>query len=182
MAARNDERRFGWITRALHWLTALTIFVALPLGLWIAEMEPSLAALKYFGWHKTLGITVLALVLIRMVWHGVSPPPPPLTAHAAWQDSAAKLVHRAFYVLLVAMPMSGWIASSATGIDTVIFSRWTLPRIAPVSEAWEEAAFEAHEVIAWCLVLLIAVHVAGAVHRAVVLKDGTLRRMVSGRL
>ena len=181
MAARNGADRFGWVTRALHWGTALAVLAALPLGLWISDMEPSLAALRYFGWHKTLGITVLALILLRIVWHRVSPPPPPIPSGTVWQDRAATFVHRAFYLLLLAMPLSGWIASSATGIDTVVFGRWTLPRIAPVSEAWEEAGFEIHETIASLLVVLIVLHVAGAAHRALIHRDGTLRRMVTGQ-
>ena len=82
---------------------------------------------------------------------------------------------------MLAIPVTGWIGSSATGIDTVIFNRWTLPRIAPVSEAWEDAAFEVHETLVTLLVAVLALHVAGALHRALIRRDGTLRRMVRGR-
>lgn len=171
----NDET-IGWPTRALHWATAGAVIGALPLGLWIARAEPSLSTLWLFGLHKTLGISVLALTLLRLGWRRVSPPPPPLPS-TPLRDMAARAVHGAFYVLLLAMPLLGWIGSSATGIDTVVFGRWTLPRIAPVSPAWEEAAFTAHGVLGWVLILMIALHVAGALER----RDGTLRRMIFGR-
>ncbi len=180
MSARNTDRGFGWVSRALHWITALAVLTAMPLGVWISEMEVSLASLKYFGYHKTLGITVLALIVARIIWHVISPPPAPLSHGIGWQDALAKLVHRAFYVLLLAMPLSGWIASSATGIDTVIFGRWTLPSIAPASEDWESAGFLAHDLIGKALFLCVILHVGGALYRAVVKRDGTLARMVRG--
>lgn len=180
MAATNGAATFGWVTRALHWLTALIVLSALPLGLWIARMEPSLAAIRYFGLHKTLGVTALALVLFRILWHRMTPVPAPLPGRAIWQDRAARMTHSAFYVLLIAMPLSGWIASSATGIDTVVFRYLTLPRIAPVSEAWETVGFAIHGFIGWCLIVLVVLHVAGALHRAFVLRDGTLMRMLTG--
>ncbi len=180
MAARNTSESFGWVTRALHWVTAFAVLVALPLGVWISEMEVSLAALKYFGYHKTLGITVLVLIVLRIIWHLTNPPPRPLSHGVGWQDMLAKAVHRAFYVLLLAMPLSGWVASSATGIDTVVFNRWTLPSIAPASEAWENAGFAVHGVVGKLLLACVVLHIGGALYRAWVSRDGTLQRMIRG--
>ena len=155
MTLFNGRDEFGLISRSLHWATALLVLAALVLGNRIAHMEVSLSALKFFGYHKTLGVTVLALILLRIVWHLISAPPAPLPHVVPWQDALAKAVHRAFYVLLLAMPLTGWVASSATGIDTVIFGRWTLPAIAPVSETWEEVGFVIHGIIAKLLVAVI---------------------------
>lgn len=180
MAFRNTPERFGSVTRALHWVTVILVFAALVLGNRIAHMEVSLSALKFFGYHKTLGISVLALIVFRILWHVFSPPPKPLQHGVGWQDGLAKAVHRAFYVLLLAMPLTGWAASSASGIDTVVFGRWTMPAIAPVSERWEEVGFVIHGIIAKLLVATILLHVGGALYRAVLKKDGTLRRMITG--
>lgn len=180
MAARNDEASFGWVTKLLHWATALGVLIALPMGLWLSEAEFSLSTIKFFGYHKTIGTVVLALILLRILWHLINPPPHPLPHGIAWQDTLAKVVHRSFYVLLLAMPLSGWIASSATGIDTVIFGRWTLPNIAPVSESWESLGFLAHDLIGKALALCILLHVGGALYRAIVSRDGTLSRMIKG--
>lgn len=172
----NGADRFGLVTRVLHWSTALLVLGTLPLGLYLAGAEIGLSTLWLFGLHKSIGIAVLGLALVRLVWHRLSPPPPPMASVPAWQVRAARWTHRVLYVLIVAMPVSGWVASSATGIDTVIFGGWTLPRIAPVSERWEEVGFAVHGALAAALLTLIALHMAGAVHR----RDGTLRRMLRG--
>ena len=180
MALTNSDNAFGSVTRLLHWITALVVLVTLPMGLWISRMEISLSAIKYFGYHKTLGVTVLALILLRLLWHRISPPPKPIPHGVNWQDALARWVHRSFYVLLLAMPLSGWIASSATGIDTVVFDRWTLPAIAPASETWERIGFAIHGLTARLLMAAIALHIGGALFRAWVVKDGTLGRMLKG--
>lgn len=156
---------------------ALGVLVMLPLGTLIEEMEVSYSNLWLFGLHKTIGIVLLVLLVVRLVWHLVSSPPEPLPSGAGWKDAAARWVHRAFYALLVVVPLSGWIGSGATGIDVVIFNGVTLPPLAPKSEAWEEAAFGVHEVATKLLLACVALHIAGAVTR----RDGTMWRMVSGR-
>lgn len=180
-ALRNTAGSFGWLSRGLHWTTALLVIAAIGLGLFIARAEISLGTLWLFGLHKSLGLSILVLTILRLQWHGVSPPPRPLPGSSPAADRAARLVHRMFYVLLISMPIAGWIGSSATGIDTVVFGRWTLPGIAPASEAWETAAFLLHRVAGYGLILLVALHVAGAIHRARKPGDRTLLRMVVGR-
>lgn len=177
MAAGNTTDRFGWVSRTLHWTMALGVLVMLPLGTLIEDMEVGYSNLWLFGLHKTIGVVLLALLVMRVVWHLVSPPPSPLPSGTGWKDVAAVWVHRAFYALLVIVPLSGWIGSGATGIDVVVFNSVTLPPLAPASEAWEEAAFEVHEVATKILLLCVVLHIAGALTR----RDGTLGRMISGR-
>lgn len=176
MSAGNDAQGFGWVTRTIHWVMAIGIIGALGVGSYIVRMEVNLSNLWLFGAHKTVGMVLLALILVRLIWHRLSPPPEPLPAEG-WKTSAAHWAHRAFYVLLVLVPLTGWIGSSATGIDTVIFNRITVPAIAPASEAWETAAFAVHSALTKLLAALIILHIAGALSR----RDGTLRRMVRGR-
>ncbi len=176
---RNSPSTYGGLTRFLHWATALAVLTALPLGVWISEMELSLDAIKYFGVHKSIGLVVLFLTLIRIVWHRISPPPEILDT-GGWKDRAARLVHRLFYGCLILMPLSGWAASSATGIDTVIFNVVTLPRIAPVSAKVETIGFAIHAALGMLLVALIALHVAGALYRTLVVKDRAIARMLRG--
>jgi cytochrome b561 len=177
---RNDRTRIGLVTRLLHWTMAAGILATIPIGLWIANAAPSLALVPWFGVHKTLGVTLLALILLRLLWHRVSPPPPPLPGGPPWSHALARMTHRAFYVLLVLVPLAGWVGSSASGIDTVVFGRWTLPAIAPASPGIEAAAFLVHRILALTLAALVLLHVAGAALRAW-RGDGTLRRMITGR-
>ncbi|MEX0309223.1 MAG: cytochrome b [Tateyamaria sp.] len=179
MALGNTSSSFGIITRLLHWATALAVLIALPMGIWLANSEVSLSMLKYFGYHKTLGIVILTLTILRVLWHQVSAPPAPLSHRAQWQDLFARSVHQAMYVLLLLLPLSGRVAISATGIDTVIFGRWTLPAIALVSETWEQVGFQIHGAAGYALALLLGLHLGAALFRAFVKKDGTLRRMLA---
>jgi cytochrome b561 len=174
---RNTEARFGIVTRSIHWISAVLVIGMLGFGTYIARMEVDMSNFHLFGWHKSFGLVALTLVIPRVLWHRISPPPGPMPSGPAWQDRLAKGTHLALYLLLLAVPLTGWIASAATGIDVVVFESWTLPRITPVSEGWETAFFAAHGVLTKLLAALILLHVAGAFHR----RDGTLRRMLRGR-
>jgi cytochrome b561 len=176
---RNGEHRIGLVTRLIHWTMAAGILATIPIGLWIANAAPSLALIPWFGVHKTLGVTLLALILLRLLWHRISPPPPPLPGGPRWSHALARMTRRAFYVLLVLVPLAGWVGSSASGIDTVVFGRWTLPAIAPAAPWVEAAAFLVHRILAYTLAALVLLHVAGAVKRGLG-GDGTLRRMITG--
>jgi cytochrome b561 len=180
MTLRNTPDSFGLVSRILHWTMALMILILLPLGLRLAGMQPSLSTLWLYGLHKTLGLTALALVLVRIIWHRISPPPAPIGPPRAWETRAAKAGHVALYVLMLAMPLSGWIASSATGIDVMFAERWVVPPIAPVSETIDQVGFAIHGILGKLLLALVVLHMAAAVKREME-GDGTLRRMIRGR-
>lgn len=175
----NTPTTYGRISRALHWAMAVLILGLLALGLTLAGMEPALDRLWLYGLHKSLGFVALNLVILRLIWHRISPAPAPLGDPAALPQRLARAVHGAIYACLIVIPLAGWVGSSATGIDTLIFDRWALPVIAPVSEAWDKAGFWVHWAATRLLMALLALHVAGAVLRAVK-GDATLRRMVRG--
>lgn len=176
----NGPSGFGWVSRLLHWTMALAILGMLGLGLYVARMEVSLANLWLYGLHKSIGLTLLALVLLRLLWHRISPPPAPLGGVAPWQLALARAAHLALYVLMLAVPLTGWFASAATGLD-VLWWGVTLPPVAPVSESLSDAGFLLHRVATRLLMAVVALHVAGALWRAFVHRDATLRRMASGR-
>ncbi|OYU18872.1 MAG: cytochrome B [Rhodobacteraceae bacterium PARR1] len=178
MTWRNGPNGYGLISRALHWGMALLILVLLSLGLRLSAMQPDLSTLWLYGLHKTLGLSVLALVLLRLVWHRITPPPQPLAA--GWQVRAAKAGHLALYLLMLVIPLSGWAASSATGIDTLFADRWVVPPIAPVSETVEATAFAIHAVATKLLMALVTVHALAAFQHEMA-GEGTLTRMLRGR-
>ncbi len=179
MSARNGAESFGWVSQALHWAMAVGILFMLGFGFVLARMQPTFGNFWLYGLHKTLGITLLALILVRIIWHRISPPPEPLGT-ALWQSRAARAGHGTLYLLMLAVPLVGWIASSASGIDTVIFNHITLPRIAPVSQGVSHGFFLAHKLLTWLLELVLLLHVGAALHHHFVLRDRTLRRMIRG--
>lgn len=173
----NGPDRFGPATRVLHWLMAAGLLAMLVFGTILDRMEPSLSNIWMYGAHKSFGLLLLALALARIAWHRVTPPPGPLAGVPAWQLRLARATHAALYLLMLAVPLAGWIGSAASGIDVVVFDRWTLPRIAPLSETWQDMAFAAHGLLTKLLAALVVLHVAGALKR----RDGTLRRIIRGR-
>lgn len=175
---KNGAEHFGLISRLLHWGIAGLVVVMLSLGLRLQDMEPGLANLWLYGLHKSLGILTLSLMAARILWHLFSPPPRPIGG--GWQSIAARATHLAIYALLLAIPLSGWIGSAATGLDVVIFDRWTLPPIAPVSTLWENRAFALHDVLTKLLIALLFLHMGAALKREMD-GDGTLRRIITGR-
>lgn len=177
--ARNGPATWGAVSLLLHWAMAAGLLAMLPFGLWLARHEPSLGTLGLYGLHKSLGITLLALALLRLLWHRISPPPATLSEGIApWQLRLAAATHRGLYVLMLAVPLAGWVASSATGIDTLLFGRWRLPAIAPVSDTWDRRGFALHGWLALALAGLVALHAAGAFWRHRIHRDTTLRRML----
>jgi cytochrome b561 len=179
MALRNSPAEFGLVTRVIHWGTMLLVISQLALGLRIADLQPGLATLWLYGLHKTLGIAVLALVLARIVWHIASPPPLPL-GHRGAAFWAARTAHWVFYALLIALPLTGWAGSAATGIDVVIAERWTLPPLVSASAEGEAFWFGLHDILTKVLIGLIIVHMLAALKREIE-GDGTLTRMIRGR-
>ena len=155
------------------------ILALLVLGTALGWIKPNLSTLWLYGLHKTLGLTALSLAVIRLIWHRISPPPRPLGPPSQWQNRAARATHLALYLLMLAIPLSGWVASSATGLDVVIFGQITLPPIAPTSQAIENVGFATHGILTKLLMALLLAHITGAVLRG--LKgDGTLRRITKG--
>ena len=179
MGLTNSPAEFGLITRIIHWVTMLLVIGQLALGLRIADMQPGLANLWLYGLHKTIGFAVLTMILARIAWHIASPPPHPIGPRgtAFW---AARAAHWGFYLLLIAIPLTGWAGSSATGIDVMIADRWTAPPLVEPSEEAEALWFRLHDILTKVLIGLITVHMLAAFQREMA-GDGTLTRMIKGR-
>lgn len=180
MEWKNTPDSFGLISRLLHWVMAIGVLFMLALGNRLADLKPDLSTLYLYGLHKTLGIGILTLAVLRLLWHQLSPPPHPIGPPSAFGTWGARAAHAVIYVLLIAIPLSGWFASSATGLDVMIFDRWALPPIAPVSELWEKRGFAVHGLLTKALFGLIFIHILAALKREIE-GDGTLTRMISGK-
>lgn len=179
MGLRNTPEGFGLISRVLHWGMAGLILAMLALGLRLTGMEPGLANLWLYGLHKTLGIALLALVALRVVWHLASPPPAPIGPPGPAR-MAAKAGHWGLYALMVAIPLTGWAGSSATGIDVMVADRWTLPNLVAPSVEGEAFWFGLHDTLTKLLIGLVSLHMLAAFKREME-GDGTLSRMLWGK-
>ncbi len=175
---RNTAERYGAVAKGFHWILALLVIVMLGMGLYMDSLEPSPGAFKIYAFHKSLGIAVLTLAVLRLLWKISNKGPLSLPTHAAWEKVLAKLTHFFLYFSIIAMPLSGWVMSSAKNYPVSVFDLFTLPAIVGPDKALADFAEEFHEVAAWLLIAAIVLHFVGALKHHVIDKDSTLRRMM----
>ncbi|MGH8250912.1 MAG: cytochrome b [Steroidobacteraceae bacterium] len=180
MPARNTAGRYGFVAQALHWTIVGLLIVQVTLGKIADGMPLGLDKLATLARHKSFGITILALAAIRLAWRAFNrpPPPPPMPR---WQLFAAHANHAALYLLLFAIPLSGWLMSSATNYPVSWFGLVQLPDLVAPDEALEELFEGVHETLANALIVLALLHVAAALKHQFVDRDRLLYRMLPWR-
>lgn len=164
----------------LHWLIAGLILSGLFMGWTMTGMDVSPAKLKVYNYHKWVGVTVLALALLRIAWR-LTHRAPPLPDMPRWQQIAAHAGHGLLYLLMVAVPVTGWIYSNASGYRVVYLGKLPLPNLVERDRELAARWVEVHEALAVLFAAVIAVHVLAAVHHQFIAKDNTLRRMLAWR-
>lgn len=185
---REAADRYGLVAILLHWAIAFAIIALLAMGAVMVRLTPgSSLQLEVYQFHKSLGIAVLALTSVRLAWRLFDPPPPLPANLKPWEMALARITHLGFYVLMIALPFSGWMMVSASvwNIPTVIFGAFTLPHLPVLSglenkKPVEEALKEVHEALAIGMLILLVLHVAGALKHHFLLRDDTLARMLPG--
>jgi len=176
MKWRNTEDQFGLTSKLFHWLLAGLILALLAFGLYLDNAKIGISELYLYGWHKALGLLTFSLIVLRLVWTIRSPKPKPLGPEN-WQSKFADQTHRFLYAMMLVMPLSGWIASSASGFPMSFFGLFPVPAIAPASEQIEDIFFSIHGVAGKALIIALLLHLGGALQRHFVKRDDTLRRM-----
>ena len=173
-----NSERYTPTAIALHWLIALLVLTLLPLGLYMSDLPLSPYKLKLYSWHKWAGITVLMLATLRLLWRASHTPPTLSALTPRWQRLTSNAVHILLYVLLFAVPLSGWIMSSAKGVQTVWFGVLPLPDLVGKDKALGELLTTVHETLNYILMGLIITHVAAAIKHHFIDRDATLRRIL----
>jgi cytochrome b561 len=167
-------------SRILHWLMALALTANFILGISVHEMDLSPQKLQWLTWHKWAGMTLLGLVSLRLL-NRLLFPPPEAEPGPAWQLRLARLVHVLMYLLMFAIPLSGWMTSSAAGIPVVYLGMWELPQLLPKNLAWLDALKEFHEWLNQALLMLVVVHILAVLKHHFIDRDHTLVRMLPSR-
>lgn len=166
------------IAKTLHWVMALAIFGLLALGFVMHDMPLSPEKLQYFSWHKWAGISIFVLVWVRLAWRWVSPPPAYANSMPRHLQILAHLGHFALYALMVAIPLTGWLMSSAKGVQTVWFGVLPIPDLLSRDKELGHFLEEIHSVLNWALMALIVGHVGAALKHHVIDRDDILTRML----
>lgn len=180
MPFRNANARYGSVAKTFHWLIALLVIGMLCVGPIMVDMKNSPLRLQLFTMHKELGLIILSLMILRVLWalSNVKPSFPQTMLN--WEKVAARYSHYSFYVLLIVMPLSGWIMSSAAGHPPSILGyEMAFPGITP-DKPVAKLFVTIHIALAIIIAGLLTVHVAGALNHHFIYRDNILRRMLPG--
>lgn len=162
-----------------HWLVAALIACGFSLG-WVMVRIPGITPdkLRYFSWHKWIGVTVFALAVLRVLWRASHAAPPLPTGMNPWQRRSAHAVHVLLYVLMFAIPVTGYLYSSAANVPVVYLGMIPLPRIIGPDQALKVVLRTVHIALNYGLLALVAAHVAAAVKHQWLHRDHLLARML----
>ncbi|MDP1863454.1 MAG: cytochrome b [Thiobacillus sp.] len=177
----NTVLRYSPPAVVLHWLIALLIFVTFPLGVYMHELPLSPDKLKLYSYHKWIGITILMLASLRVMWRVTHTPPPLPDDMVRWQRLASQAVHGLLYVLILAIPLSGWLMSSAKGFQTVWFGVLPLPDLIGKDKALGDLLAEVHEILNFTLLALVILHVGAAFKHHFFERQPFMQRMGLGK-
>jgi len=179
MSLKNSTDRWGKVSQSFHWIIVFLILSLAVIGLTMGELPKTPRYFWVYTMHKSLGITVLVLMLLRLGWRVYAGAPAPVPGTARWQHALASLTHWLLYALALAMPLSGWLYDSATGLRPFnYFGLFAVPKLVAPNEAVAQLARQTHENLFWVLLLLVAVHAGAAFYHHLFQNDATLARML----
>jgi cytochrome b561 len=182
---RDLPTRYGAVAMTMHWTIAALIIANLIIGLSMTDPDiPSLIAV-----HKSIGLLVLVLSVLRLVWRWVNPVPPPPLGLNRWVRIAGRFTHYLFYALMIIIPLAGWlmVSAGARGHPTSFFGLFDWPPFPTLSDMtrsqahpYHEAFETTHVVLAWAMLFLIPMHIFAALYHHYYRADNVLRRMLPG--
>ncbi|MGP9832918.1 cytochrome b [Marinobacter sp. NSM] len=181
MKLRNTNTAYGLIAVSLHWLVALAVIGLFGLGWWMVELS------YYDPWyrqgphiHRSIGILLFIVVVARLLWRVVTPPPRPLPEHQRWEVIAAHGAHGLLYLLLFVAMISGYLITTADGSSISVFGWFEVPSVTGRIRGMEDTAGAVHYWSTWALVGLAGLHALAALKHHFIDRDATLRRMLGG--
>ncbi len=179
MTLENTPARWGSVSQSLHWLIVLLVLGLAIVGLVMTELPKTPSYFWVYTLHKSVGITVLALMLARLGWRLYAGAPKPVAGTPTWQARISAATHGLLYVLVLAQPISGWIYDSASGLRPFrLFGLVPMPKLVAPSETIRDLALGAHEWIFWTLLGVVLLHASAAFYHHIFQGDATLARML----
>lgn len=176
---RNSSSHYGYPAQALHWAVGLLILGLVGMGWWMVDLG------FYDPWyhrapelHKALGLLALLLAVVRIGWAAVERPPALVASLRLWERRAATAAHHLLYLATLAIPVSGYLISTARGEGIDLYGWWEVPALLPAAKGREEWAGALHAYLAYGTLALVAVHAAAALKHQFIDRNGTLRRML----
>lgn len=177
MQITNTKTQYGVIAIILHWLMAILIIGMLILGTYMTRIPRSPQQIKLFGLHKEFGMLILMLVVVRLTWR-LRSKIPTLAELPKWESFAAVSVHWLLYLLIFALPISGWLVTSAAGFPVSFFGLFVIPTIIPPNEQQLTLFSEIHTWLGYIIITALCLHIAAALKHYFIDKDKILQRML----
>lgn len=165
-------------SKLLHWLVALCVLTTAPVAIAMVSAHPGPGQDALYNLHKSLGILILVLMVLRLINRLMAGAPMPEPGIEPWQKTLSSIVHGSLYVLLLAMPVVGYLANSTYGASTPFFGLFNLPPIIAKNEALATLLFASHRWAGWLLIVLVLSHIGAALYHHFIRHDGVLLRML----
>ena len=179
MNIQNSRSEWGLFSIVVHWLVAIVVFGLFGLGLYMVELDYYDSMYKTAPFvHKSIGALLFFVVIFRVLWRFISPPPDALETHKKWERTLAHWVHIALYCIVLILMVSGYLISTADGRPVSVFGWFELPSIISGIDNQEDIAGEIHEILAYVLISMVAIHAAGALKHHFLDRDRTILRML----
>lgn len=179
MQLRNSSSRYGWVSMFMHWGVALVVVGLFALGLWMVGLD------YYSTWrkdapdlHKSIGLVLFAVMVLRVLWRWISPPPPVLASYSRMTRLGAKLGHGFLYITLFAVMIAGYLISTADGVGIPVFGLFEVPALISGLPDQADIAGAIHLYLAWALVVFSGLHALAALKHHFIDRDATLTRML----
>jgi cytochrome b561 len=177
MSLRSNNRQWGSVAKFFHWIIALGLLGNGIWGLLMTDMSPSMSKINIYALHKSIGLTVLALLALRVAWRLYDRAPPDEPA-PRWQRLAAHATHVLLYLFILALPLSGWMFNSLHGYPLQWFKLFNLPALVAKNDELAHTVRNVHEYLFYLLLLVLIGHVGAALKHHVFDQDNVLRRML----
>lgn len=174
----NQSASYTRTAIGLHWLIAIAIVTTFSVGLYMSDLPLSPDKLKIYSWHKWAGVTIFLLVAFRLMWRLTHRPPPLPVGMPAWQYTAAEAAHWLLYALMIAVPLSGWLMSSAKGFQTVYFGVLPLPDLLAKNKGLGKTLETVHQALNFTMAGLVLAHAGAALKHHFIDRDAVLARML----
>jgi cytochrome b561 len=175
-AGRPDQ--YSSVSKWIHWIIALCVIVALPMGIALDKLPEGPLQDRLFDLHRSLGILVLALAIVRVAARQTFGTPAPASSLTTFERIASTAAHHSLLALIFLQPIVGWLSMDAYRADVSVFGLFTLPHVLPQSDAAYKFLSRVHAVLGFLMAFILAAHIGGALMHGVIKRDGVLNRML----
>ena len=175
---QSDQARYSGVAKSLHWLILALLIVQFAIAWTMPQIGRGSVPTGLIGWHLSVGVAILAVMIVRLAWRITHPAPPAPTDLSPALAILSRATHYLLYAVLIVLPLLGWANASSRGWAVKLFGIVPLPPLMAKGSPLGHSLGDIHGTLALVLLAIIAVHVSGALYHALYLKDRTLQRML----